>query len=70
MSKLLTLVDAEIDALAHARALIVAAGKRKPGRPSTPDANPKKIWKLSPETRARMSAASKARWAAKKKAAK
>jgi hypothetical protein len=71
---LLSLIDREIATLKKARALIArtapAVGKRKPGRPFPAVADPKKVWKLSPETRTRMSAASKAQWAARRKATK
>lgn len=72
MSKLLSLIDAEIATLKQARALIAATAKRKPGRPAKAPAasaaKPKR--KMSPEGRARLVAALKARWAAQKKAAK
>ena len=70
---ILTLIDAEIARLQHARALIAGAVKRGPGRPKStaaPVAKPKRKRKMSPEGRARIVAAVKARWAAKKKAAK
>lgn len=71
-SDILTIIDKEIATLQQARALIAATGKRKPGRPpSAPVAKPKKKKrKMSPEGRARIAAAQRARWAAQKKAAK
>jgi hypothetical protein len=74
-TNLLSLIDAEIAQLQQARSLIAGAGKRGPGRPKStaaaPDAKPKRKRELSPEGRARLVAAVKARWAAaKKKAAK
>ena len=77
VSKLLELIDAEIASLQRARALIAAAApipsEKKAGRPAkavaTPVAKPKKH-KLSPEGRARLVAAVKARWAKQRKAAK
>jgi len=77
MSKLLELIDAEIANLQQARAAIASAPslmpvKRKPGRPAkvtaAPTAKPKRG--ISPEGRARIAAAMKARWAKKKAAAK
>jgi hypothetical protein len=71
---LLSLIDAEIADLQQARAMIAGAAKRGPGRPpktaATPVTKPKQKRKLSPEGRARLIAAVKARWAAQKKAAK
>jgi hypothetical protein len=68
---ILSLIDAEIAQLQHARTLIAGAAaagiKKGPGRPKGIG---KKRRKLSPEGRARIVAAMKARWAAKKKAAK
>lgn len=75
MENILALIDAEIASLQQARASLTGtAVKRGPGRPpksaSAPAAKPKKKRNLSPEGRARIAAAVKARWAAKKKAAK
>jgi hypothetical protein len=78
MTGLIALIDAEIATLQQARSLIAAAtpaiGKRKPGRPAkapaAPVSKPKQKRKMSPEGRARLVAAVKARWAAQKKAAK
>ena len=68
---LLSLIDAEIAQLQHARALIAGTGKRGPGRPKAATAPvAKKKRKLSPEGRARLIAAVKARWASQKRAAK
>ena len=79
MSTLLELIDAEIATFLQARAALAATpapatGKKKPGRPAKAatvpaalGAKPKRG--LTPEGRARISAALKARWAAKKKAA-
>ena len=72
---ILTLIDAEIAHLQQARALIAEAGKRGPGRPKfavvpVAVAKHKQKRKMSPEGRARIAAAQKARWATKKKAAK
>jgi hypothetical protein len=64
-------IDAEIRRLQDARALLAgdAAEKRSPGRPKGSAAGPKKRL-LSPEARARIAAAQKARWAKAKKAGK
>ena len=75
---ILAAIDVEIAALQQARALIAGAAatntKRGSGRPrklptrfETPA--PKKKRKMSPEGRARLVAAVKARWAKAKKAA-
>jgi hypothetical protein len=70
VNDILTLIDSEIAKLQQARALIAGAGKRGPGRPKS-TAKVKQKRKMSPEGRARIVAAVKARWAAaKKKAAK
>jgi hypothetical protein len=68
-------IDSEIASLQQAKALLLgsAAIKRGPGRPpmaSKAVAKPRKKRKLTPEGRARIAAAVKARWAAQKKAAK
>ena len=77
-------IDAEISLLEQARALLAGltstAAPKKRGRPAKAagaamavkaDAKPtKKKRTISPEARARMAAAAKARWAAVKKAAK
>jgi hypothetical protein len=70
MTDILALIDAEISSLQSARVLIAGAGaaaKRGAGRPKGAG---KKKRNLSPEGRARIAAAVKARWAAQKKAAK
>ena len=71
---ILTLIDAEIAELQQARALIAGAAKRGPGRPpksvAVPKDKPKQKRKMSPEGRARIAAAVKARWAKAKAAAK
>jgi hypothetical protein len=73
---IIALIDAEIATLEQARALIAASAptpaKKKPGRHAKATAAPstKPKYKMSPEGRARIVAAVKARWAAKKKAAK
>jgi len=72
--KILTLIDAEIATLQQARALIAGAAKRGVGRPKGSTApvvaKPKHKHKLSPEGRARIATAAKARWAAQRKAGK
>ena len=77
MTDILALIDAEIASLQQARALIAGAAativKRGPGRPpkgTIVPAKPAKKRNLSPEGRARIAAAVKARWAKQKKAAK
>jgi hypothetical protein len=67
---ILTLIDADIAHLKQARALLAGADKRGPGRPKSTAAKPKQKGKISPEGRARIAAAQKARWAKQKKAAK
>jgi hypothetical protein len=67
---ILTLIDAEIAQLQQARALITGVpAKAKPGLPVGPGKKKKKR-NMSPEGRARLVAAAKARWAREKKAAK
>jgi hypothetical protein len=71
--EILSLVGAEIANLQQARALIIGTGTKKLGQPKSvvvPEDRPKKKRTMSPEGRARIAAAMKARWAAKKKAAK
>jgi len=78
MTNILNLIDAEIATLKQARALIAAtapaAAKTRlhfPTKaPKVATAKPKKKRNMSPEGRARIAAAVKARWAAQKKAAK
>ena len=73
---ILTLIDAEIATLQQARAMVSGeVAKKGPGRPkstavSTVTPRKKKKRNLSPEGRARIAAAVKARWAKQKKAAK
>jgi hypothetical protein len=69
-TEILSLIDAEIATLQQVRSLITGAGaKRSPGRPIGTGKKNKKQ-NLSPEGRARIAAAVKARWAAQKKAVK
>ena len=72
--EIIRLIDAEIAKLQQARDLIAATGKRRPGRPKSTAVSigkpKKKKRNLSPEGRARIVAALKARWAKQKKAAK
>ena len=68
-------IDAEISRLRQARALLSDTNttvKRKPGRPASTSlpSNTKVVHTMSAETRAKMAAAQKARWAKAKKAAK
>jgi hypothetical protein len=73
-SELLSLMDNEISRLEEARAPIAPAiARAEPGRPKATAASTvkqKKIQNLSPEGRARIAAAAKARWAKQKRAAK
>jgi hypothetical protein len=69
--EILTQIDAEIASLQQARALLAGATpKKKPGRPVGSVVKKKKKRNLTPEGRARIAAALKARWARQKKAAK
>ena len=74
IKKILTELDIEIARLEQARALLTGETvKRGPGRPkatSTPAPIKKKKRNLTPEGRARIAAAVKARWAKQKKAAR
>jgi hypothetical protein len=76
IKKILAELDSEIARLQQAKALLAGETvKRGPGRPkATPSPDPvpakKKKRKMSPEGRARIVAAVKARWAKQKKAAK
>jgi hypothetical protein len=69
-NEILNLIDAEIAKLQQARTLLAGATKKGPGGPlkssAAPVAKPKQEHKFSPEGRARLVAAVKARWAAKK----
>jgi hypothetical protein len=73
-NEILTLIDAEIATLQHARAALAGtATKRGPGRPKStaaPLVKPKKRRKLSAEARAKIAEAQRKRWAAVRKAAK
>ena len=80
LTDIISSIDAEIATLKQARTLLAAGSAvtvapRKAGRPpkvvaSSPKALPRKKKRvLSPEGRARIAAAAKKRWAAKKKAA-
>jgi hypothetical protein len=73
-NEILSLIDAEIATLQQARAALAGATKKGPGRPGSAAAPAVKLKKkkrnLSPEGRARIAAAVKARWARQKKAAK
>lgn len=76
MTEILALIDAEIAQLQQARAALTgtqaSATKRGPGRPpkAASATVAKKKRKMSPEGRARLVAAVKARWARQKKAGK
>jgi hypothetical protein len=62
-------IDAEINKLEQVRAILTGSAKTaRPGRPGAKSAAKKR--QLSPEARARIAAAQKARWAKAKKAAK
>lgn len=72
MADILKAIDEEIASLQRARAIIAGTTiaiptKRGPGRPK---GTGRKKHKISPEGRARLVAAVKARWARQKKAAK
>jgi hypothetical protein len=77
---ILSLIDAELAQLHRARALLATGGegipslvRRGPGRPrknTTATPKPVKKRKMSPEGRARIVAAVKARWAAQKRVVK
>jgi hypothetical protein len=69
-ANIINLIDAEIAQLQQARTLIGGPQiKPKPGRP-VGTGKKKKKRNLTPEGRARIAAAVKARWARQKKAAK
>lgn len=74
MSDIIAQIDAEIASLQRTRALLAGAvtTPRRPGPPKGTGklASKKKKRDLSPEGRARIVAAAKARWAAQKKATK
>jgi hypothetical protein len=68
---ILSLIDAELSRLEQVRALLAGTIiKRPPGRPKSTTKPKRKKRNLTPEGRARIAAAVKARWAAQKKAAK
>jgi hypothetical protein len=72
---LIALIDAEISRLQQARIAFAETAKRGPGRPAksattAPVAKPKKKRNLTPEGRARIAAAVKARWERQKKTGK
>jgi len=68
-NSIIATIEAEIATLQRARASLTGSPqKRGPGRP--PGTATKKKRNLSPERRARIAAAVKARWAKQKKAAK
>jgi hypothetical protein len=70
-SHIIEQIDAEIKRLQQAKSLLIGAtAKRGPGKPAkTSIAAPKKR-QMSPEGRAKIAAAQKARWAKAKKSAK
>jgi hypothetical protein len=70
-SAILAAIDAEIQRLQHARSVLSGdtVARRGPGRPKGSSRSPKKR-QLSPEGRAKIAAAQRARWAKRKKAAK
>jgi hypothetical protein len=61
-------IDAEISRLQEAKSLLSGIVKPAPGRPAGATSSTKRV--LSPEARARIVAAQKARWAKVRKAAK
>jgi hypothetical protein len=68
--QIITEIDAEISRLQQAKALLIGTTiKRGPGKPAASSLSPKKR-QLSPEARARIVAAQKARWAKVRKATK
>ena len=74
INQILAELDSEISRLQQAKALLSGEEVRRgPGRPTTdsaPASVKKKKRNLTPEGRARIAAAVKARWAKQKKAAK
>ena len=70
-SQILAAIDAEIQRLQDARSLLSGdtVARRGPGRPKGSPTLPKRR-QLSPEARAKIAAAQRARWAKAKKAAK
>jgi hypothetical protein len=67
--EMLAQIDAEISRLQQVRSILAGAGKTARKNSKTVKSAPKKR-QLSPEARARIAAAQKARWAKAKKAAK
>jgi hypothetical protein len=68
ISQILAAIDAEIQRLQHAKAILSGSTKGAPKRVAAFRA-PKKRY-LSPEARAKIAAAQKARWAKAKRATK
>ena len=70
-SAILAAIDAEIQRLQQARTILSGGivGKRGPGRPNGSPESPKRR-QLSPEARAKIAVAQRARWAKAKKAGK
>lgn len=70
-SAILAAIDSEIQRLQHARSLLSGdtVARRGPGRPKGAYTFPKRR-QLSPEARAKIAAAQRARWAKAKKTAK
>jgi hypothetical protein len=70
-SAILAAIDAEIQRLQHARSLLSrdTVARRGPGRPKGAYTSPKRR-QLSPEARAKIAAAQRARWAKAKKTTK
>jgi hypothetical protein len=67
LAEILSQIDAEIATLQQARSLIASTEQNSSPTPKPASVNKRKKRKLSPEGRARIVAALKARWAAKKK---
>lgn len=70
-SAILAAIDAEIQRLQYVRSLLSGdtVARRGPGRPKGSSTPPKRH-QLSPEARAKIAAAQRARWAKAKKVAK
>jgi hypothetical protein len=70
-SQIIEQIDAEIKRLQQAKSLLIGATtKRGPGRPAKTSIVAPKKRQMSPEGRAKIAAAQKARWAKAKKASK
>lgn len=71
VSRIIAEIDAQIEKLQQARALLASTGVAKagPGRPKSKTANPTKRRRLSPEGRKRIADAMKRRWAERRKQA-